>query len=536
MTRRALFFLLVGLLSACGQLATRTPDPAPSPPAALTWGAAPELPAAAAGASLDFRATLSLEGGLGPQAVELSLGGAPGARVLPSRLSLEAGGSYPLNLSLALPKSLAAGEYPLRLTARSGALEATLALSLRVSGSVGEPLPGQPVLEGFTANPAELPLRGGEVTLAWSGRGQGYTLSVSPPQGVSVGHKPYAGPVSLPASATGATLQFAANAGSARAYTLTLQVVGEPGSTPVQASVTVRVQGGRLWLAGRADASPDDEVLLAQGLLHLLDGAVAPAPVLVRPDETFAVAFDAQGNLWVARQSFQGDVVEGYAAAGLGQPDPAPFARITRGVVGPAALAFDPQGNLWVANAWSGNVTAYAAEGLDADPAPVQTLEGGISFPTGLAFDASGNLWVATPFSPSAVNRGMGAVYGFTQASLGEPGPRPAATLTRGIVAPEKIAFDARGDLWVLQEGTQPSRWLTRHPVEGLWQDGEPAVPALDFPERPAALAFDPEGRLWALTPDTLYGFAPEALAQAQPTPAYGYALGGAWHTLAFSR
>lgn len=298
----------------------------------------------------------------------------------------------------------------------------------------------------------------------------------------------------------------------------------------------MRVQGGVLWLAGNDPALSDDAVLFSQGLFGLLGGATPSlTPALKLPGQRiYALAFDPQGNLWVASSDREGDVLEAYTAASLGQPNPTPWAQIRQGISGPSALAFDPQGNLWVANAWNGNVTAYAAARLADDPAPMQTLKQGLHYPLGLAFDTAGNLWVSNNFSSASVNGGRGAIFGYTQDSLGTANPQPAATLTRGVNSPAQIAFDPQGNLWTIEQGAQPGRWLTRHPVEGLWQDSDPTEPFFDLPDLPSALAFDPEGRLWLAVADTLYGYTPDALNQPQPTATYRYTLGGEWTSLAF--
>jgi sugar lactone lactonase YvrE len=172
--------------------------------------------------------------------------------------------------------------------------------------------------------------------------------------------------------------------------------------------------------------------------------SVAPT-ILTGP---VGLAFDASGALWVS--GFASDTIVKYAAeqlAGSGAPSPQVVLTSAAGSLdAPAGIAFDADGNLWVANSGNDSVVAFTPAQLAASgsPSPAVALTsstGGLHYPYGLAFDAAGSLWVAPVFS--------GAVLRYGAAQLVASGtPTPAATVT-GFAAPKALAFDHAGDLWV---------------------------------------------------------------------------------------
>jgi sugar lactone lactonase YvrE len=109
-----------------------------------------------------------------------------------------------------------------------------------------------------------------------------------------------------------------------------------------------------------------------------------------------ALAFDAQGNLYVADDDQPGSGpcgsrIEEFAAGG-----DTLLNTVSNGICAPQSLAFDSDQNLYVANgAGSGNgsVAVYAADSF----ALMYQLTDDISGPTSVAIDASNNLYVASP-------------------------------------------------------------------------------------------------------------------------------------------
>jgi len=173
---------------------------------------------------------------------------------------------------------------------------------------------------------------------------------------------------------------------------------------------------GRLWVANRRNGTVVryDATQLAAG------GSVAPAVVLSVPGNPSALAFDTAGSLWISDSRFQWIIK--YSAAQL-EASGAPAAtfvltRFASALVNPGGLAFDGQGNLWVANTGAGNLLAFsrarlAGNGPVAPDIVITSTGGSLSIPVGLAFDGSGNLWVMG---------GAGALTQYAAGSLGGGG------------------------------------------------------------------------------------------------------------------
>jgi hypothetical protein len=88
------------------------------------------------------------------------------------------------------------------------------------------------------------------------------------------------------------------------------------------------------------------------------------------------VAFDAQGNLYLARSvSYGVGVVERYA------PDGTPLGTFATGLQNPAGLAFDTQGRHYVADNYAGKVERFGPTGT-----PLGAFAVGLAGPMGLAF------------------------------------------------------------------------------------------------------------------------------------------------------
>lgn len=189
------------------------------------------------------------------------------------------------------------------------------------------------------------------------------------------------------------------------------------------------------------------------------------------------------------------------------QGDAAPIAAIgpdaSSTLARPAAIALDGHGDAWIANYQSDTVAEYSQGQLAAggDPAPVTTLasdgSGSLAAPEALAIDPAGDLWVAN-------SGGSGSLVEFTPRQLAASGaPVPAVTLTLsgGSLGPVRgLAFTATGDLWVAAVGepSTPGRLLKLTAGE-LQASGAvtPAVTLATGSLSPAALAFDARGNLW---------------------------------------
>ncbi len=157
---------------------------------------------------------------------------------------------------------------------------------------------------------------------------------------------------------------------------------------------------GNLWVA-----CLDNDQLIAYSPDQLTaDGAPTPAVVISDNGGSLiwpmGIAFDADGNLWVS--NLHGDSVVQFSPTNLAATgSPVPTATISTdgagGLMEPQALAFDANGNLWVAN-FTSTVVRFDSSQLTSsgNPTPAATIASsslGTSL-TGLAFDASGALWV----------------------------------------------------------------------------------------------------------------------------------------------
>jgi sugar lactone lactonase YvrE len=250
--------------------------------------------------------------------------------------------------------------------------------------------------------------------------------------------------------------QLAASTSAAPAITIA------ENATPAAATFDA---GGSLWAAMNYDNQVVNVgTVIEFGVTQLQQAASIPYPIppLVTLTVTSAareflqgIAVDAGGSVWVTNNT-AGTIVE-FTPSQFGEevsPTPAVTLSATNGSLsGPAGLAFDANGNLWVANAISNTVVQFAASQLVASGSPTPTVtlgatNGSLNGPSVLAFDAGGNLWIA--------NTNASTVVEFAASQLAASGsPTPAVTLsaTNGsLSSPSGLAFDASGDLWVAND------------------------------------------------------------------------------------
>jgi streptogramin lyase len=275
------------------------------------------------------------------------------------------------------------------------------------------------------------------------------------------------------------------------------------------ATYSIRPGTGGLWVSsfveiGGAFVSEYSASQLASG------GNPLPAGLVGGTETQYAgVAFDANGNLWVAAEG-QGLIVQ-YPANQLTSNGASPTLSITTPAT-PDGLAFDAAGDLWVTEPTANSVVMYTPTQLGATGSPVPMVTIGASgtslaLPQGLAFDASGNLWVA--------NYDASDIVEFTPAQLAANGtPTPAVTIgpyasgyaTNGsdiLWGPLALAFDPSGNLWVANGSAPAAPLLNPTLVElsasSLTTSGTPApIFTADVANvRPFGLAFDVSGDLW---------------------------------------
>jgi len=156
------------------------------------------------------------------------------------------------------------------------------------------------------------------------------------------------------------------------------------------------------------------------------------------------------------------------------------------GLADPAELRFDKLLNLWAAN---DSVTSPAGVGYNRPLTNASSPFASVNIPTpsapdAIAFDASGNLWVA--------DGNLGKVYEFTGPFSGTTTPTPAVTLT-GLNGPAGLAFDAAGNLYVANLGTSSVLIFNPPFTNGEAPTGSPITGLTE----PDGIAFDASANLY---------------------------------------
>jgi len=208
--------------------------------------------------------------------------------------------------------------------------------------------------------------------------------------------------------------------------------------------------------------------------------SAAPSLASDRLNRPFRSAFDSSGDMWVADENnhrvveFKPPFTDGEAASvEIGQPNfTVSLTQATQSsLFGPVAMTFDRSGDLWVSDFADSRVTEYAppfADGMNASlelGQPSGDLQfvthsarapgNGLAAPVDLAFDSSGDLWVADrgnnrvlEYTPPFIDGGSPSIV-IGQDSLNASA---ASTTRSGLNAPESIAFDSSGNLWVVDQ------------------------------------------------------------------------------------
>jgi sugar lactone lactonase YvrE len=210
------------------------------------------------------------------------------------------------------------------------------------------------------------------------------------------------------------------------------------------------------------DANGDLFVANSKGttVSEFAPGSTKPKATLSETGHPYALAFDGKGDLFVA--NFGGTTVSEFAPGST-----TPTATLT-GLNHPHVLAFDGSGHLFVANYGNGTGTTVS-EFAPGSTKPTATLTR-LDVPDALAFDASGNLFVA--------NR-----LGYTVSEFAPGSTTPTATLS-GLKFPAALAFDGSGNLFVanfnrghdgerVQAGELPARGRRRGPSHGTAHRGD---------------------------------------------------------------
>jgi sugar lactone lactonase YvrE len=180
----------------------------------------------------------------------------------------------------------------------------------------------------------------------------------------------------------------------------------------------------RLWVANLDHGSVVrfDPAQLASS------GSPTPSVIIAGLGQPAALAFDGAGSLWVSdirRNKIASFSESQLSASGFLAPQVV-ISTLGTSLQNPAGIAFDADGNLWVANASNQTVVAFTPAQLatTGSPAPhvVLSTNTALGNPVGLAFDTDGALWVVGDAD---------AVEKFPKTSLGATGaPAPSVRLT----------------------------------------------------------------------------------------------------------
>lgn len=203
-------------------------------------------------------------------------------------------------------------------------------------------------------------------------------------------------------------------------------------------------------------------------------GHATTATGLYFPAEAIA---DSAGNVWVS-DIFNNRIVQymksftnGMAASiVLGQPDftTGSIASPSQNGLGdPLGMAFDAHGNLWVADAglrvleftppFRSGMAATVVLGQPSFTAEAHTSgAAALNYPTEIAFDANGNLWVVDQENNRVLEFNPPFTTGQSaRVVLGQPdftSSSPATTAT-GLSQPYGIAIDGSGNVWISDLG-----------------------------------------------------------------------------------
>lgn len=174
---------------------------------------------------------------------------------------------------------------------------------------------------------------------------------------------------------------------------------------------------------------------------------------------------------------------------------------------------------LWVAN--SDDVLEFSSTELTTrgSTAAVPTLvlkSSAFVAPQGVAFDSSGNLWVIDAGAMNTGGTGKPTLYQFTSASLSAL-QSPATAMPNLMIgssvfmSPQQAVFDSKGDLWV---SDSKNNEVFEFMPSQLTASGTAVMPNITIRSSPAftgalGIAFDSVGDLWVANNggNTIVGF-----------------------------
>lgn len=273
-------------------------------------------------------------------------------------------------------------------------------------------------------------------------------------------------------------------------------------------SVAYAARPGDLWVTLGNNGGPEEF-----GGSSLASGNPTAGATITGLTSPYGMAFDASGNLWVSSVGTTYGVVTEYSASSLASGTPTAVTSFTTVGSTTAGIAFDSSGNLWVTNYGLDLVTEYEASTLGSSTPTRGTsiiLAEGATFygSSGLAFDAAGDLWVME-FTTGGSDR----IAGFSASSLGSGSSVASVVIPLGFGGQDLgLAFNAGGDLWVTSSGSV---------VEYMAASSLVPKMGITVPTGgdPVGLAFDADGNLWVAdnAGGTVVDYTAASLAKGSP-------------------
>jgi sugar lactone lactonase YvrE len=260
----------------------------------------------------------------------------------------------------------------------------------------------------------------------------------------------------------------------------------------LQATLSIAQNPGLVSISGIFDVAAP-AVVFSPGLTAVPnDWTIAVAFTGGGISSPGAIAIDGNGNVWTTNSS--GVVAE---LNPIGQPvSPVGFAIPNEGESRPTSIAIDAYGNAWVPLLGSNGPTVT---GLTPAGHVICTVSlgasGGDVAPEGIAIDATGALWVTNENFLSAAASNISLLQGNGQGNC----PTFIGNFSGGgVLEPGAIAIDGSGNVWAVNSGATFDGYdVSELSPAGVAVSGASGFTASNSLNQPNALAIDPQGNVW---------------------------------------